>query len=175
MEFLSKLEQLPFSMWLLQTPYPTILFMHSMGMSRVAGSTAVIALRLLCFPPKILIKPMERLYPWMWWGFAINAITGSALLIADATTKLTNPDFGVKMLFVFAGIAVLKIMRKKVFGDPQLDQAPVSGTAKGLAWISLTCWVGAITAGRLLAYVGPVSGLSGVKNLGGWGAGRDPS
>jgi hypothetical protein len=86
------------------------------------------------------------------------------LLIADATTKLTNPDFGVKMVFVFAGIVVLKIMRKKVFGDPQLDKAPVSGTAKGLAWVSLFCWIGAITAGRLLAYVGPVSGLPGLKN-----------
>ena len=68
------------------------------------------------------------------------------------------------MVFVFSGIAVLKIMRKKVFADPQLDIAPVSGTAKGLAWLSLLCWVGAITAGRLLAYVGPVSGLPGLKN-----------
>jgi hypothetical protein len=55
-------------------------------------------------------------------------------------------------------------MRKKVSGDPQLDNGPVSGSAKGLAWISLLCWAGAITAGRLLAYVGPVSGLPGLKN-----------
>ena len=164
LEFLLKLEQLPFSMWVLQTPYPTILFLHSMGMALVAGFNAVIDLRLLGISPKIPIKPMERLYPWMWWGFAINAVTGSCLLIADATTKLTNPDFGVKMVFVFSGIVVLKIMRKKVFGDPQLDKAPVSGTAKGLAWVSLVCWIGAITAGRLLAYVGPVSGLPGLKN-----------
>jgi len=133
-------------------------------MALVAGFNAVIDLRLLGMSPKIPIKPMERLYPWMWWGFAINAVTGSCLLIADATTKLTNPDFGVKMVFVFSGIVVLKIMRKKVFGDPQLDKGPVSGTAKGLAWVSLFCWIGAITAGRLLAYVGPVSGLPGLKN-----------
>ena len=68
------------------------------------------------------------------------------------------------MVFVFSGIIVLKIMRKKVFGDPQLDLAPVTGTAKGLACISLVCWLGAITAGRLLAYVGPVSGLPGLTN-----------
>ena len=164
LEFLSKLEQLPFSMWVLQSPYSTILFMHSIGMALVAGFSAVIDLRLLGLSPKIPIKPLERLYPWMWWGFAINAITGSSLLLADATTKGTNPDFWVKMVFVFTGIAVLKIMRKKVFGDPQLDVAPVSGTAKGLAWVSLVCWLGAITAGRLLAYVGPVSGLPGLKN-----------
>jgi hypothetical protein len=163
-QFLSRLEGLPFSMWVLQTPYPAILFMHSMGMALVAGFNAVIDLRLLGLSPKIPIKPLERLYPWMWWGFAINAVTGTCLLIADATTKMTNPDFGVKMVFVFSGIAVLQIMRKKVFGDPQLDQAPVTSTAKTLAWVSLFCWIGAITAGRLLAYVGPVSGLPGLRN-----------
>jgi len=164
MEFLSRLEQLPFSMWVLQTPYPTILFLHSIGMALVAGFSAVIDLRLLGLAPGIPIKPMERLYPWMWWGFAINAVTGSSLFLGDATTKGTNPDFWVKMVFVFSGIVVLQIMRKKVFGDPQLDQGPVSGAAKGLACISLACWIGAITAGRLLAYVGPVSGLPGLKN-----------
>jgi hypothetical protein len=163
-EFLSKIEQLPFSMWVLQTPYSTILFLHSIGMALVAGFNAVIDLRLLGLSPKIPIKPMERLYPWMWWGFAINAVTGTSLLMGDATTKGTNPDFWIKMVFVFSGIVVLKVMRKKVFGDPQLDLAPVSGTAKGLAFVSLICWLGAITAGRLLAYVGPVSGLPGLKN-----------
>ena len=164
LEFLSKIEQLQFSMWVLQTPYPTILFLHSIGMAIVAGFNAVIDLRILGLSPKIPLKPMERLYPWMWWGFGLNAITGTSLLMGDATTKLTNPDFGVKMLFVFSGIIILKIMRKKVFADPQLDVAPVSGTAKGLAWLSLICWIGAVTAGRLLAYVGPVSGLPGLKN-----------
>jgi len=163
-EFLSRLEQLPFSMWVLQSPYSTILFLHSIGMALVAGFSAVIDLRLLGFAPGIPIKPMERLYPWMWWGFAINAVTGGSLLLGDATTKGTNPDFWIKMVFVFSGLAVLKIMRKKVFGDPQLDQGPVSSVAKGLAWASLVCWIGAITAGRLLAYVGPVSGLPGLKN-----------
>lgn len=163
-ELLEKIEQLPFSMWVLQGPYSTILFLHGIGMALVAGFAAVIALRLLGFSPKIPIKSMERLYPWIWWGFALNAITGTCLLMGDATTKGTNPDFGVKMVFVFSGIIVLKIMRKKVFGDPQLDSAPVSSAAKGLAWLSLTCWIGAITAGRLLAYVGPVSGLPGLKN-----------
>ena len=163
-EFLSRLEQLPFSMWVLQGPYSTILFLHGIGMALVAGFATVIDLRLLGLAPGIPIKPMERLYPWMWWGFAINAITGGSLLLGDATTKGTNPDFWIKMVFVFSGIVVLKIMRKKVFGDPQLDQGPVSSLAKGLAWASLVCWIGAITAGRLLAYVGPVSGLPGLRN-----------
>jgi hypothetical protein len=94
----------------------------------------------------------------------VNAVTGTVLLIADATAKLANWDFYVKMAFVFAGMGVLYTMRKRVFGDPELDNAPLNGSVKRLAWLSLVCWFGAITAGRLLAYVGPVSGLSGGTN-----------
>jgi hypothetical protein len=61
-------------------------------------------------------------------------------------------------------VILLRVMRRKIFGDPALDQGPVSSGAKGLAWASLFCWFGAICAGRLLAYLGPVSGLPGFKN-----------
>jgi len=50
---------------------------------------------------------------------------------------------------------VLIRMRRQIFENPQLDRAPLSGNARLLAWASLLCWFGAITAGRLLAYVGP--------------------
>ena len=110
------------------------------------------------------IKPLERLYPVMWLGFWINAVTGTVLTISDASTRITNPIFYIKMTFVFSGVALLAVMRKQIFLDPELDRAPLSGVAKGLAWASLICWLGAITAGRLLAYLGPVAGLSGVGN-----------
>jgi hypothetical protein len=162
MGFLSWLEQLPFSVWVLQSgsiwAYPTILTVHTVGMGIVAGLTAVIALRLLGMAPTTPIKPLERLLPIVWWSFGINALTGTILLIAYATTKLTNLDFYVKMVFIFVGVWVLRATRSKVFDDPQLDRAPVSSAAKGLAWLSLLSWAGAIVAGRLLAYLGPVSG-----------------
>jgi hypothetical protein len=100
----------------------------------------------------------------MWCGFAINLATGSALVTADATTKLVNPDFLIKMAFVFGGIAILASMRKQVFRYPALDKAPLPASARALAWISLACWTGAITCGRLLAYVGPVSGPRGLRS-----------
>ena len=159
MNFLHALEQMPFSVWVRE-----FLVLHTIGMSIVAGLSAMIDLVLLGFWPKVPVKPLVRLYPLMWFGFGINAVTGTVLLIANAATKLTNWDFYLKMAFVFVGMGVLYIMRRQVFEDPQLDNAPVNGSAKGLAWLSLVCWFGAIIAGRLLAYVGPVSGLSGVNN-----------
>ena len=168
MDFLTALEQLRFSIWVRESgsiwAFPTFLFLHTLGMSMVAGGNAAIDLVLLGFWPKTPVKPLDRLFPLIWWGFWINAATGTVLLIADATTKLTNWDFGVKMLFVFAGVTVLYVMRRRVFGNPELDKAPLPPDAKRLAWASLVCWFGAITAGRLLAYVGPVSGAPGVSN-----------
>jgi hypothetical protein len=161
----STFEELSFSKWVISSGsiwgYATIIFLHSVGMALVAGINGAIDLRLLGFAPQTPVKPLERLYPLMWGGFALNAVTGTILLMGDACTKIPNPDFYVKMVFVFAGVIVLKIMRKKVFGDPNLDTGPMPSSAKSLAWISLFCWIAAITAGRLLAYVGPVSGLPG--------------
>jgi hypothetical protein len=165
MGILEAMEQWPFSIWVRESgsiwAFPTILFLHTLGMSIVAGGSTIIDLALLGFWPKETLKPLERFYPLLWAGFWINAVTGTILLIADATTKLTNPDFFVKMGFVFVGTWLLYRMRTSVFSDPALEKGVVMTNSKVLAWASLVCWFGAITAGRLLAYVGPVSGLAG--------------
>ena len=122
MNFLAALEQMQFSIWVRESgslwAFPTILFMHTLGMSVVAGGSTAINLALLGVWPTMPVKPLERMYPLMWLGFWINAITGTTLLIADATTKLTNPDFYVKMVFITIGTWVLYTMRAKVFGNP---------------------------------------------------------
>jgi hypothetical protein len=156
-QFLVFLEDLQFSHWVKDSPtiwaFPTILFVHTLGMSIVAGGAAMIDLIVLGFWPAVPIKPFGRLFPVLWAGFAANAVTGTMMLVADATTKMTTPDFYIKMAFVFAGMYVLVRMRRGIFGDPQIDQVPRPGNAKILAWASLACWFGAIVAGRLLAYV----------------------
>jgi hypothetical protein len=155
--FLVYLENLSFSQWVKDAPtiwaFPTILIVHTLGMSIVAGVSAMLSLVVLGFWPAVPMKPFARAFPLLWWGFGINAVTGTMMLVADATTKLTTVDFYIKMAFVFAGLYVLIRMRRQIFDDPQLDQAPVSGSAKVLAWASLACWFGAIISGRLLAYV----------------------
>ena len=156
-EFFTLLEQSGFGQWVRDAPtiwaFPTILVLHTIGMGIVAGGSAMISLMILGFWPAVPIKPFARMFPWMWVAFSINAVTGTMMLVADATNKLTSLDFYIKMALVFAGMIVLIRMRRQVFGDPQLDQVPLSGSAKMLAWTSLGCWFGAIVAGRLLAYV----------------------
>jgi hypothetical protein len=122
-------------------------------MGIVAGGAAMLSLILLGFWPDAPMRPFARVFPYLWIGFGVNAVTGTMMLVADATAKLTTLDFYIKMVFVLVGLFLLIRMRRQVFDNPKLDEVPVSGNAKMLAWASLVCWFGAITAGRLLAYV----------------------
>lgn len=156
MNFLDTIENLGISTWVRESPsklaYPTVLLVHVIGMGIVAGVSSVISLRLLGIAPKTPLQPLERLYPLMWFGFWVNAVTGTGLLMASATKRGVDPTFYIKMVFIFAGVAVLQRTRNKVFRQlgPNGELPPAS---TGLAWAGLVCWLGAITAGRLLAYV----------------------
>jgi hypothetical protein len=163
MAFLEWLEQLGYSTWVRESPslwaFPALLFVHTLGVSLVAGGSAVISMGLLGFWPKASIRPLERMYPVMWFGFWINLFTGVSIFLKDASIYGRNPDMYAKLVFVAAGVWLLTVTRKQVFGDPGLDSHPVSSKARMLAWASLACWFLAIVAGRLIAYVGPVPGL----------------
>lgn len=163
MDFLQWLEQTGFSTWVRESPsifaFPSILLLHTIGMALCVGVNAGIDLRVLGFAPGLKLAPLERFFPVLWLGFWVNAITGTILVMQDATTKLTNPDFYVKMVFIALALINLKMLRTRVFGNPQADQGPLPGDVRVLAVTSLFFWLGAITAGRLLAYIGPVSGL----------------
>lgn len=164
MDFLSFIEHTSFSQWVVGSSsvlaYPSILLLHTIGMGVVVGISAGIDLRVLGLAPAVPLAPLERFFPLLWIGFWVNAVTGVVLLAADATTKFTNPDFYVKMAFIALSIVFLQIQRKRLFRDPLVEKRPLPSDAKLLAVASIVCWLGAITAGRLLGYLGPVSGLA---------------
>lgn len=164
MEFLRFIEHTSFSQWVTGSSsvlaFPTILLLHTIGMGVVVGINAGIDLRILGLAPALPLAPMEKFFPLLWIGFWVNAFTGVILLAADATTKMVNPDFYVKMGFIALAIINLRMIRNRVFRDPFIDKKPMTPDAKVLAVTSMIFWLGAITAGRLMAYVGPVSGLT---------------
>ena len=164
MDILKAIENAGFSRWVVESSsvfaFPSILLLHTIGMGVVVGICAGIDLRILGYAPAMPLAPLERFIPLFWVGFWVNTVTGVIMLAADATTKAVNPDFYVKMAFVFLAVINLQILRKRVFRDPLIDKVPFSMNAKMLAILNLIFWLGAITAGRLLAYVGPVSGLN---------------
>src|SRR5262249_50847751 len=90
-----------------------------------------------------------------WAGFWLNTVTGIVLFLIDGTTKSVDPDFYIKLIFIAAAVILMRRLDSKVFGDPLVEKRPIQMNGKVIAFASIVCWVGAITAGRLLAYVGP--------------------
>jgi hypothetical protein len=161
-EFLQQIEQSSFPSWIRESPsvfaFPVILLLHTIGMGVIVGVSAGIDLRILGLAPAIRIAPLEKYLPILWIGFWVNAVTGTLLLSADASMKLTNPDFWAKMLFIALAIINLRLLKTHVFRDPMIDKGSLTTKMKILAATSLFFWLGAITTGRLLAYVGQASG-----------------
>jgi hypothetical protein len=162
-DWLQQLEQTAFFAWVSGGGsvwgYPTILFLHTLGLATVAGMSAAISLRLLGFAPSVPLSPLIRFFPLIWAAFGVTALSGTILLLADATTKLANPVFYVKMALIVVALIVLQLIKTRVLADPQVDTKGLPGSARALSLASLFLWIAATTAGRLMAYVGPVSGL----------------
>jgi hypothetical protein len=163
MEFISQLQHSAVMDWVRESGsllgYPAILFLHTLGLATVAGLNGAIDLRLLGVASRISLASLTRFFPFIWAAFILTAISGVTLLIADAETKLRSPVFYIKLVFIILALVNLQLLRKRVFDNPEVDRLPVSAQAKMLALSSLVLWVGATTAGRLMAYIGPVAGL----------------
>ncbi len=156
MELLQALEDSAFSIWVREAPtvwaYPTVLTLHTAGLAVLVGVNAAFDLRLLGFARQIALAQMEPFFPAMWMGFWVNAITGAMLFAIDPITKGTTTLFMIKLGFVGAGVILIVLLRRTVYGRDR-DAASVTPLAKTCAAMSLFVWVGAITTGRLMAYL----------------------
>jgi hypothetical protein len=155
MEFLASLEASSFGTWLRESgsiwAYRAVLTMHTLGMGVLVGASTVLDLRLLGCAPKIPLAPLDRLFPIMWAGFWLNALTGVALFVADATTKGTTTVFMAKLGIIVLSVFVLFDIRRRVYGRDGV--AVVTSQAQLLAAASLALWFAAIVTGRYMAYV----------------------
>jgi len=153
--FLLWLESTSLSVWVREEPsiyaFPLILSLHTIGLGFVAGINAVIALRMLGVAGSIPIAELRRFLPTMWASFWLNAVSGVVLLIGYPTKALTNPVFYLKLLLIAGGVLLIRYIAPRVFASDAAGEA-AAARMRPLAWAALICWVGAIFAGRLLAY-----------------------
>ena len=163
MEVLRAIEDSGFGIWVRESgslwSYPTIIFLHSLGLSFVVGLNVALDLRVLGISSRLPLAPLEQLFPIMWVGFWVNALSGVAILIADATTMFVSLVFLVKMVCIVGAVTDMVMLKRLVFAPLQPESTGLPVKAKVLAITSLVLWTGAITAGRLTAYFGPVAGL----------------
>ena len=135
--------------------YPLILFLHTLGLSTLVGLSTAIDLRLLGFAPGIPLATLDRLFSLMWAGLALTAATGILLFVADATRHASNPAFLMKLVFVVLAVTTLALTWSRIFRPGGPEGPPLRGEhgGRGLAVVSLVCWFGALSAGRLMAYI----------------------
>jgi len=156
------LEQSSLPAWIREggtlTGYPLVLFLHTLGLSVLVGLSVALDFRLLGFAPSTPLQALARAFPVMWAGFALNAATGALLFAADATRHFANPAFFVKLACVALAMVCLGLLQRNEFrvtgaGDNPVDVASVGMRGKILAALSLTAWLFALAAGRLMAYI----------------------
>jgi hypothetical protein len=156
MEWLTAVEGSGFAIWVRESnsiwAYPTVLTLHTVGLGLLVGANWALDLRLLGVGPNIPLAPLRRLFPAMWIGFWLNAVTGVMLFAAEATTKGTTTIFMVKLGLVAVAVAVMRLTERSVYGRG-LPIAAVTGTARALAAVSVVLWMAAIATGRFMAYV----------------------
>ena len=156
-EFLTSIQQSGFARFIGESGskwgYPFVLFMHTLSLGMVAGVSAGLALRVLGVARGIAMESLDRLFPIMWFGFILSAVSGLALLATDPVTKLHQTVFWVKLIFVFLGVANMQMMRNRIFRGPAVSSGVMPSNARMLAITSLFFWIGATTAGRLIAYL----------------------
>lgn len=154
--FFLLLEENVLSVWLRESTsmfvFPGILSLHAIGMAFLVGTNVALDLRVLGFAPRVPVSTMEKFFPVMRFGFWVNAVSGVLLLIAYPTKGLTNPVFYLKLTLIALALAATRVIRNSVVREPRSDERNASMNGKILAGVSIVLWVGAVTAGRLLAY-----------------------
>lgn len=149
---LSWLESTALAVWVGQSPsvwaLPTVLTVHTTGLALLVGASWVLDLRLLGIGRTVPLSAFRWVFPVVAVGLTLNVLTGVLLFIKNATTLGTSLPFLVKMSLVVASVATLAPIRAHVLrGGTAGDRVRLWAIA------SILAWTGAVTAGRLLAYL----------------------
>jgi hypothetical protein len=157
-ELLTWLEQTGLSVWIREGEslwaYPGIITFHSCGLAVMVGLSAVLALRVLGVAQGLPLAAMDKLYPAIWLGFWVNAVSGVGLIISDPVTMLTNPLMAIKLLLIAGAVTTLVLIRRRVLRAPAAQHGVVAPGGRKLAFATLLLWTAAMTVGRLTAYLG---------------------
>ncbi len=154
---LSWLESTSLAVWLRESPsiwsLPTVLTLHTAGMAVLVGTCWILDLRLLGVGRNVPLSAYRWVFPTLAVGLFVNLVTGVLLFIKSPTTLATAVPFLVKMVLVVASVATLVPVRSLILRSDAAAQRDVSRNVRLLAIASILAWTGAVTAGRLLAYL----------------------
>lgn len=137
--------------------YPALLSLHIVGLAIVVGIFVTRDLRLLGLAHGLDPRIFASLAPLAWFGFTVNLISGLLLFTSQATVFAGNLPFLIKISCIAAGMALARLIHRRlrqqsVSSLQYMAVLPEETSLRPLALLSLTLWIGAIGAGRLIAY-----------------------
>ena len=140
--------------WMRQTlrAMPIMEAVHIVASCATFGTVLFVDLRLLGLPDtrtpvRAVLRDVLR---WTWIAFAIAALTGTCMFIANATTYVGNTTFLLKMsALALAGLnmAVFELVTMRSVADWNQD-APTPSIARASAIASILLWAAIIVLGR---------------------------
>ena len=136
--------------------YPLLLGTHVVGLAIVAGIFLMLDLRILGFNKGVSYESFLSLFRLAWFGLAINAISGTALFSSQATTFVSSTPFLLKIGSITVGVICAVLIRGRLLecaASWDASGTTASDATRLIAMVSLLCWIGAIGAGRLIAYL----------------------
>ena len=136
--------------------WPTLETLHFFGMCLLFGALIIMDLRLIGYEKAAAIVDTDKLYPIALVGFGINLITGIIFCFGDPGRYFINWSFQLKMiLVVLAGLNFLfyklRVEHMLVAVGPGEDPPAI---AKTVGAASLILWLGVLSFGRLIPYLG---------------------
>ncbi len=135
--------------------YPVLLSLHIVGLATVVGIFSMRDLRLLGLFTGLQPAAFLPLSKLAWIGFIINAVSGILLFTSQAVTFINSTPFLLKISSIVAGMTLAGILQSRLRGELATSNGDVviSRSTKQIALVSLSFWLAAIIAGRLIAYI----------------------
>ncbi|MEO6340911.1 MAG: DUF6644 family protein [Caulobacteraceae bacterium] len=136
--------------------FPTIESIHVLAIVLVAGSIAMVDLRLLGVSSRnhAVTKLSTEVLPWVWTAFVFAAITGSLLFVSNASKYFINVPFRLKLLcMACAGLNMLIFNLVTSRSIQNWDSSTGTPTAAKVAGgLSLLFWILVIAFGRWIGF-----------------------
>jgi hypothetical protein len=136
--------------------YGIVNLTHLLGVATLFGSILVLDLRLVGVWRQIPLGLLARVVtPVARIGFAVAALSGAALLSSNATEYLDNPFFAIKFPAIGLGLVNVWALERLPAWRARADRDPLPAERRQLAAagaLSLTCWLTAVSAGRMIGY-----------------------
>ncbi|MCE7897522.1 MAG: hypothetical protein DYH19_12235 [Gammaproteobacteria bacterium PRO8] len=133
--------------------YPAVEILHILGIVALVGAMLALDLRLLGIGRSVAIQPVAALLlPLARGGFVLAVVMGFLLFSADAAHVIGNPAFQAKLLLIAAALVNILVAHLGPWRRLAFWQADAPAGAKATAFASLLLWLGAVVAGRLIAY-----------------------